>query len=82
MARPHARNRESSMGGDITDMLIAKPLIKLDKERKITIKNGADGKVYLMITPKRYIGSGIGINEAIDDANMRTFATGYRVERV
>ena len=62
--------------------LIAKPLIKLDKERKITVKNGADGLVYLMITPKRYIGRGAGINEAISDANMRTFSTGYRVEHV
>ena len=60
--------------------LIAKPLIKLEKERKITIKNGADGLVYLMITPKRYIGRGAGINEAISDANMRTFSTGYKVE--
>lgn len=62
--------------------LIAKPLITLDKQRKVTIKNGADGYVYLMITPKRYIGRGKGINEAIDDANLRTFSTGYRVERV
>ena len=62
--------------------LIAKPLITLDKQRKITIKNGDDGLVYLMITPKRYIGRGVGINEAIDDANLRTFSTGYRVERV
>lgn len=62
--------------------LIAKPLIKLDKQRKITIKNGDDGLVYLMITPKRYIGRGAGINEAVEDANLRTFSTGYRVERV
>lgn len=62
--------------------LIAKPLIKLDKERKITIKNGADGLVYLMITPKRYIGRGAGIDEAVSDANLRTFSTGYRVEKI
>ena len=60
--------------------LIAKPLCNLDKVRKITIKNGADGLVYLMITPRRYIGRGAGINEAVSDANMRTFSTGYRVE--
>ena len=62
--------------------LIEKPLITLEKTRKLTIKNGADGLVYLMITPKRYVGRGAGINEAIDDANLRTFSTGYRVERV
>lgn len=62
--------------------LIAKPLIKLEKERRITIENGADGLVYLMITPKRYIGRGAGINEAVSDANMRTFSTGYRVEKI
>lgn len=61
-------------------MLIAKPLITLDKARKVTVKNGPDGLVYLMITPKRYIGKGAGLNEAIDDANLRTFCTGYRVE--
>ena len=59
--------------------LIAKPLIKLDKQRKITVKE-MSGKVYLMITPKRYIGSGATIKEAVDDANLRTFSTGYRVE--
>ena len=59
--------------------LIAKPLIKLDKQRKITVKE-MSGKVYLMITPKRYIGSGATIKEAVDDANLRTFCTGYRVE--
>ena len=62
--------------------LIAKPLVKLDKEHNITIKNGDDGLVYLMITPKKYIGRGPGINEAISDANMQTFSTGYRVEQV
>lgn len=59
--------------------LIAKPLITLEKERKITVKE-QDGKVYLMITPKRFIGCGETIHDAVFDANMRTFATGYRVE--
>lgn len=63
-----------------TTKLIAKPLITLDKVRKVTPKE-VDGKVYLMITPKRYIGSGKTLDEAIDDANIRTFSTGYRVEK-
>lgn len=61
--------------------LIAKPLITLDKERKVTPKE-VNGKIYLMVTPKRYIGSGATLAAAIDDANFRTFSTGYWVERV
>ena len=61
--------------------LQAKPLITLNKVRKITIKE-ADNKVYLMITPKRYIGMGSTLDEAIEYANCRTFMTGYRVEQV
>lgn len=59
--------------------LIAKPLITLDKTRKITPKS-AGGKIYLMITAKRYIGVGATLADAVSDANARTFATGYRVE--
>lgn len=61
--------------------LIAKPLLTIDKERKITEKEQG-GKVYLMITPKRYIGVGDTLERAITDANLRTFSTGYRVEKV
>lgn len=61
--------------------LIAKPLITLDKERKITVKEH-NGTIYLLITPKRYIGKGKTLEDAIDNANIQTFYTGYRVERV
>lgn len=61
--------------------LIAKPLLTIDKEKKLTEKKQG-GKVYLMITPKRYIGVGDTLEQAITDANMRTFSTGYRVEKV
>lgn len=64
-----------------TIKLIAKPLFSMDKTRKITVKQ-ADGKVFLMITPKRYIGFGKTLENAITDANCRTFSTGYRVEMV
>lgn len=57
--------------------IIAKSLFTFDKERKITIKENA-GRIYLMITPKRFIGSGA----TIEDANARTFTTGYRAEEV
>lgn len=56
--------------------IIAKPLIKLNKERKITPKEN-NGKIFLMITPKRYIGSGKTLEEAIQDANLRCWSTGY-----
>lgn len=60
--------------------LIAKPLITLDKERRVSpVERG--GAVYLHITPKRYLGSGATLEEAIMDANARTFSTGYRVYR-
>lgn len=62
------------------EKLIAKPLITLDKERKITVKE-IDGITYLFITPKRYIGRGETVEDAIKDANWRTFNTGYRVEK-
>lgn len=58
--------------------LIAKPLITLDKVRKVTPREQA-GTIYLLITPKRYIGKGATLEEAISDANARTFSTGYRV---
>lgn len=60
--------------------LIAKPLITLEKERKINVKE-INGKVYLMLTPKKFIGSGETVEQAIEDANWRTFMTGYRVEQ-
>ena len=59
--------------------LIAKPLITLDKVRKVTPVE-RDGKIYLHITKCKYIGSGKDLAAAIDDANLRTFSTGYRVE--
>ena len=59
--------------------LIAKPLIKLDKTRKVSVRE-IEGKTYLFITPKRYIGVGEDLQSAISDANWRTFSTGYRVE--
>ena len=59
--------------------LIAKPLITLDKVRKVTPVE-RDGKIYLHITKCKYIGSGKDLASAIDDANLRTFSTGYRVE--
>lgn len=58
--------------------LIAKPLLTIDKTRKITVKEQG-GLYYLLITPKRYIGKGATIADAISDANARTFSTGYRV---
>ena len=58
--------------------LIAKPLITLDKVRKVTPIE-REGKIYLHITPKKYLGSGKTLEEAILDANWRTFSTGYRV---
>lgn len=57
--------------------IIAKPLMSIDKPRKITAVE-RDGKTYLHITPKRYIGYGKDLAAAIADANCRTFATGYR----
>ena len=60
--------------------LIAKPLITLDKVRKVNPVE-REGKIYLHITPKRYLGSGKTLEEAINDANWRTFSTGYRVEK-
>jgi len=60
---------------------LAKPLLTIDKERKITGKE-QDGKTYLLITPKRYIGVGKDLTSAISDANAMTFNTGYRVEVV
>lgn len=59
--------------------LIAKPLLTIDKERKITTKE-VGGKVYLMITPKRFIGVGRDLASAISNANAMTFNTGYQVE--
>lgn len=59
--------------------LIAKPLITLDKVRKVSPVE-RDGKIYLHITKCKYVGSGKTLQEAIDDANLRTFSTGYRVE--
>lgn len=59
--------------------LIAKPLITLDKERKITPET-RDGKVYLHITKRKYLGYGDTLEDAISDANARTFMTGYIVE--
>ena len=60
--------------------LIAKPLLTLDKARKVTpITRG--GIVYLHITKCRYIGYGATLDKAIADANLRTFSTGYRVEQ-
>lgn len=61
--------------------LIAKSLFTFDKERKITVKEQG-GKVYLLITPKRYIGVGTDIESAISNANANTFNTGWRVENV
>ena len=58
--------------------LIAKPLIVLDKVRNVKPVE-RDGKIYLHITPKKYLGSGKTVEEAILDANARTFATGYLV---
>lgn len=58
--------------------LIAKPLITLDKTRAVKPVE-RDGKIYLHITPKTYLGSGNTLEQAIDDANIRTFYTGYRV---
>ena len=58
--------------------LIARPLIVLDKIRNVTPVE-RDGKIYLHITKCKYLGSGKTLKEAIDDANLRTFATGYMV---
>lgn len=55
----------------------AQPLLTLDKARKVTPVE-KDGKIYLHITPKRYIGYGTTLEQAIKDANFRTFSTGYR----
>lgn len=59
--------------------LIAKPLLTIDKERNIKVKE-QDGKTYLLITPKRFIGVGKDLESAIRNANAMTFNTGYRVE--
>lgn len=59
--------------------LIAKPLLTLNKEKKINVRE-IEGKFYLFITPKRYIGSGATLEKAITDANCRTFTTGYFVQ--
>lgn len=57
--------------------IVAKPLLTIDKERKITpVERG--GRIYLHITKTRFIGSGATIEDAISDANARTFNTGYR----
>ena len=58
--------------------LIARPLIVLDKIRNVTPVE-RDGKIYLHITKCKYLVSGKTLAEAIDDANLRTFATGYMV---
>lgn len=63
------------------DKLIAKPLFKFDKERKITVKEN-EGKIYLMLTPKRYLGVGDNLEKAINNANLNTFSTGYRIEQI
>ncbi len=59
--------------------LLAKPLLTIDKAKKITVKE-LNGKIYLMITPKRFIGMGDTLEQAIQYANARTFTTGYRIE--
>ena len=59
--------------------IVARPLLTIDKERKVTpVERG--GRIYLHITKTRYIGSGETIEDAIGDANARTFNTGYRAE--
>lgn len=58
--------------------LVARPLITLDKERKVKPVE-RDGVVYLMITKCRFIGRGKTLDEAIENANLNTFYTGYRV---
>lgn len=64
-----------------TIKLIAKPLYTFDKARKVC-PVGRNGKIYLHITKCKYIGFGDTLENAIDDANLRTFSTGYRVEVV
>lgn len=60
--------------------LIAKPLLTIDKVRNVTPVE-RDGKIYLHITKCKYLGSGKTLEDAITDANLRTFATGYLVSR-
>jgi len=61
--------------------LVARPLIKLEKPRRVT-PLVHDGIVYLMLTKKRFIGKGSTLEAAIENANLSTFYTGYMVEEV
>lgn len=58
--------------------LIANSLFAFEKARKVTPQERG-GQIYLHITPRRYLGSGASLQEAISDANARTFSTGWRV---
>lgn len=60
--------------------LTAVPLSTLDKPKNINPVE-RDGKVYLHITKNKYVGVGKTIDDAISDANARTFFTGYGVEK-
>lgn len=58
--------------------LIANSLFGFDKPKQVKpVERG--GRVYLHITPRRYLGSGASLSEAISDANARTLNTGWRV---